>query len=76
MNILDHKDAPALFISRTGATRIGLKVLTKLPSRVKGFKVSEPVQKGGDKGYHLLILPTDPTVKPMKLTNAALDLLL
>ena len=76
MDILSHKDTPAMFISRDGASRIGLKVLAKLPSRVKGFKVLGPVQQGGDKGYHLLILPTDPTTKPAKLVNRALDLLL
>ena len=75
MNILELKDSPALFISKTGAASIGVKVLAKLPSRVRGFDVIGPVQKGGDKGYHLSVIPSDPTTKPALLTNAALDLL-
>lgn len=75
MNILNTNDAPALFITKEGANKIGLKIIARIPTKVSGFKVSEPVRVRGDAGYHLIVFPTDPTIKPEKLTDRALELL-
>lgn len=73
---LTRKGSPALFISKDGASRAGLRVIAKLPTRIGQFKIVGPTQRGGDRGYELLLLPTDLTMKPTKLTNEALELLL
>lgn len=74
--ILEYKDSPALFISRTGASKIGLKVVAMLPRHLTGFEVRGPVQKGGDAGYFLQLIPA-PGLGPVRLlTNDALNELL
>lgn len=75
-SILDYKDEAAMFISRTGASKIGLKVVAMLPHHLTGFEVRGPVQKGGDSGYFLQLIPA-PGLGPVRnLTNEALDSLL
>ena len=73
--LLGYRDEPALFISKEGASKVGLKVLAKLPSHVAYTSVVGPIQKGGETGYNLVVFPTSKALQPRRLTNQALELL-
>lgn len=75
MNALDKTDEPALFISRTGAAEAGLKLIAKLPRRVRRVKVTGPHGVGDSKGFHLWAIPHDTREGSRRLTEQGLSLL-
>ncbi len=75
-SILDYKDEAAMFISRTGASKAGLKALAMLPKHLTGFHVVGPVTWRGDTGYFLQLTLVAGLGPVRNLTNEALDALL
>ena len=47
---------PALFISRTGASKAGIKVIAKLPKHIKQFEVIGPIWVSDSMGYHVVLI--------------------
>lgn len=70
-----HDQTPALFISKAGATKYGLKGISRSPVEVKSFEIREAKHRGELKGYHLIFYHPNPEVKPRVLTNHEVTLL-
>lgn len=67
-------EEPALFISRDGASKAGLKLIAKLPNHITGFEVIGPLLDKNDTGYHLLLITND--IETEMLSYEALELLI
>lgn len=67
---------PALFISRSGASAIGLRLMAKLPNELQDFTVSDQVRKGPEVGHHLKLFFRNPGMNPILLSNENLERLL
>lgn len=66
---------PVLFISRCGASKVGLNIISKLPSHIKGFKVIGPLYINRDTGYYLYLIPSNDNEEPEPMDQYTFQML-
>lgn len=71
----NYYQEPVLFISRTGAAKIGIKLLARLPYYINSFEVHGPIHLNGDTGYYLYLIPANCNEIPEPVNSETLQLI-
>lgn len=74
--VMEDDRTPALFISKTGASTAGLRLLAALPNEVDSFEVSKLVRIRDTAGYNLHVTFRNPALNPVRITEGHLQSLL